>query len=260
MMVYPQLPTGALTQFPLQVRLQQRTLVNTAADGTVVKLGDPGGATVNWQLTYTGLSDGELATLLAFFTAAEGSLNSFTFVDPTANLLAWSDDLSNAVWTVAPLISLTGGIADPDGGANAWRVTNSGAAAQDLTQTVTAPGGYVYCLSAFARASVPAAFTLVLGDNRYNQNLAAGWQRLACTGTGDASASSMTFGIELGPGGAVDIYGLQVEAQDSPSLYRASTTGGCYENARLRDDALTITSTDVNRHSASVNIFYASNL
>jgi hypothetical protein len=260
MLIYPQLPTGALTQFPVQVRQQKRTLVNTAADGTVVKLGDPGAATMEWQLRYEGLSDAELAALLAFFTEAEGSLNSFTFVDPTANLIAWSNDLSNAVWTAAPLLSLTGAVADPDGGTNAWQVTNSGAAAQDLTQTVAAPGGYVYCLSAFARASAPAAFTLLLGNNRCDQHLGSGWQRFASTGTGDPSASSMTFGIELGPGAAVDIYGLQVEAQDSPSLYKASTSAGCYENARLRDDALTLTSTDVNRHSATVNIFYASNL
>jgi hypothetical protein len=70
----------------------------------------------------------------------------------------------------------------------------------------------------------------------------------------------MTFGIELGPGAVVDIYGLQVEPQDSPSLYKPSTTGGCYENARLRDDTLSFTTTDVNHHSATVNILYASNL
>ena len=70
----------------------------------------------------------------------------------------------------------------------------------------------------------------------------------------------LTFGIKFGPGAAVDIYGLQLEPQDSPSLYKVSTTGGCYENARLRDDALTFTSTDVNRHSATVNILYANNL
>jgi hypothetical protein len=260
MLVYPQLPSGALTQFPVQRRHQVRTLLNTAADGTVVKLADPGAETVQWQLKYSALTDAELAALLQFFTAAEGSLNNFTFVDPTANLLAWSTDLTNAVWDAGPFLSLAGAIADPLGGNGAWQVVNSGAAVQDFTQTLTAPGVYVYCVSVYAKSTAPAAFTLLLGGNRYNQNLAAEWQRFSCTGTSDPTASSVTFGIELGAGAAVDIYGLQVEPQPNPSLYKPSTTGGCYENARLGDDTLSFTTTDVNHHSATVNILYASNL
>jgi hypothetical protein len=260
MLVYPQLPSGALAQFPVRRRHQMRTLVNTAADGTVIKLGDPGAITIDWQLRYASLSDAELATLLQFFTAAEGTLNNFTFVDPTANLFAWSDDLTNVVWDAGPLLSLSGSNADPAGGQNACEISNSGAAAQDLSQTLTAPGGYVYCLSVYAKTASPAAFTLVLGNNRYDQNLGPGWQRFACTGTGDPNASSMTFGVELGAGAVVDVYGLQVEPQDNPSIYRPSTTGGCYETARLRDDTLSFTTTDVNHHSATVNVFYANNL
>jgi hypothetical protein len=260
MLVYPQLPTGALAQFPVQRRRQVRTLVNTAADGTVVKLADPGAAIVEWQLKYAALSDAELAALLQFFTAAQGTLNNFTFVDPAANLLAWSDNLSNAVWDAAPFLSSTGANADPGGGNNAWQVTNSGTAAQDLSQTLTAPGGYQYCLSVYAKAAAPATFTMLLGSNRYKQNPGPDWQRFVCTGTPDPTALSVTFGIELGAGAVVDVYGLQVEPQDCPSLYKASTTGGCYENARLCDDTLSFTTTDVNRHSATVNIIYASNL
>jgi len=260
MLVYPQLATGASVQFPVQRRHQMRTLVNTAADGTVIKLTDPGAATMEWQLKYAALSDAELAALLQFFTAAEGTLNSFTFVDPAANLLAWSDDLSNAVWDAAPFIASTAAIADPAGGNDAWQVVNSGAAAQDLSQTLTAPGGYLYCFSVYAKSAGPATFTLLLGSYRYDQSIGPDWQRFACAGTSERTASSVTFGIELGPGAIVDVYGLQVEPQNSPSLYKASTAGGCYQNVRLRDDTLSFTTTDVNRHSATVNIFYASNL
>src|ERR1017187_129785 len=112
MLVYPQLATGTLSQFPVQRRHQMRTLVNTAADGTVVKLADAGAETVEWQLQYAALSDAELAALLQFFAAAEGTLNNFTFVDPTANLLAWSNDLSNVVWETGPFLASTGANAD----------------------------------------------------------------------------------------------------------------------------------------------------
>ena len=260
MLVYPQLPTGALAQFPAQRKRQIRTLVNTAADGTAVKLGDPGAATIEWQLQYAGLSDAELSALLQFFEAAEGSLNDFTFVDPTANLLAWSNDLNNAVWAAAPFLSAAASIADPMGGSNAWQMTNSGAAAQSLTQTLNAPGGYVYCLSVYAKAASPTTLTLLLGGNQFNAALGPNWQRYALSGSGDPTASSLTFGIELAAAAVVDLYGPQAEPQETPSLYKVSSTGGCYENARLRDDTLTVTTTDVNRHSATVHIFYASHL
>ena len=55
------------------------------------------------------LSDEEAAALRAFFDAAEGTLNGFTFLDPAGNLLAWSDQLDNAAWQTDPLLSLTGG-------------------------------------------------------------------------------------------------------------------------------------------------------
>jgi hypothetical protein len=260
MLVYPQPASGALSQFPVQRRHNLRTLVNAAADGTVIKLADPGAETMEWQLNYAALSDAELAALQQFFSAAEGTLNSFTFLDPMGNLLAWSNDLSDAVWDKAPLLSSTGGNADPAGGTNAWRMVNGGAGAQDLSQTVAAPGGYLYCFSVYAKSAAPATVTLLLGGNRHDQILSTGWQRMACTGTGDAAASSVTFGVEFGAGAAVDLYGLQVEPQASPSLYMASTGGGCYEAARLRDDALAFTTMDVNRHSATVNVFYASHL
>jgi len=260
MLVYPQLATGALSQFPVQRRHQLRTMVNTAADDTVVKLADPGAETMEWQLKYAALSDSELVALLQFFTAAEGTLNGFTFVDPTANLLAWSNDLANAVWDAGPFVSSTAASTDPAGGNNAWHVVNSGAGAQDLSQTVTAPGGYLYCFSVYAKATNAATFTLLLGSNRYGQNVGPDWQRFVCTGTADPAASSVTFGVELGPGAAVDIYGPQVEPQASPSRYKESTSGGCYESARLRDDTLSFTTTDVNCHSATVYIIHASHL
>jgi hypothetical protein len=192
--------------------------------------------------------------------AAEGTLNSFTFLDPLGNLLAWSNDLGNAVWDSGPFLAKTGGMADPAGGTNAWTMVNSGTAGQDLSQTVPGPGGYVYCFSAYAKSATPATVTLLMGSNRYSQTVGTNWERMACAGTADATAAAVTFGVEFGPGAAVEVYGLQVEPQASPSLYKPSSSGGCYENARLRDDALSFTTMDVNCHSATVNIYYASHL
>ena len=73
-------------------------------------------------------------------------------------------------------------------------------------------------------------------------------------------ANAITFGVEIAGGQRGESFGPQAEAQAAASVYKTGTTGGVYANARFRDDAFTFTSTDVNRHSAVVNIFYADNL
>jgi len=260
MLVYPQLATGALSQFPVKKQRHLRTVVNTAADGSSIKLADPNGESTEWSLAYTQLSDAELATLQQFFAAAEGTLNAFTFLDPTSNLLAWSDHLDNAVWVPGPQLTVAGGIADPMGGTNAWHLTNTGAGAQNISQTISAPAGYQYCLSAYVRPVVAMTVTLLVGAQRSARPLPTGWTRIVFAASGDPTQASIGFGLELPAGGAIDVYGVQAEPQAAASVYKSSTTGGVYENARLKDDVLTITSTDVDRHSCQVGIYWAKHL
>jgi len=234
--------------------------VNTAADGSVIKLADPNGELTEWQLQYAGLSDGELAALQQFFAAAEGTLNGFTFLDPASNLFAWSNHLENVAWSLGSFLAKTGGAADPAGGTNAWQLTNSGTGAQSITQTLAAPGGYLFCLSAWVQAAAATTVTMLIGANRSTKPVQTGWNRIAFAGSGDASAQSIVLGLELPAGAAINVYGLQAEAQAAPSKYKASTAAGVYAGARLRDDALTFTTEDVNNHSATVNIIYASHL
>ena len=160
MNIYPQLVTGTMSQFPIVKQRRWRTVVNAAADGSSIKLADPTGAIIGWRLQYTNLSDTEMAALQQFFTAMEGSLNSFTFMDPAANLLAWSEDLTNAAWQAAPFLTPSGGGADPLGGSNAWQLANSGEGAQTLTQTLNAPTSYTYCFSVYAFSSQPSTIHL----------------------------------------------------------------------------------------------------
>ena len=85
------------------------------------------------------LSAGETAALENLFKATEGRLRTFTFLDPGANLLAWSEDLRNAPWVSDPMIQKTAGITGPDGAARGTRLINGGQAAQRIVQTVAAP-------------------------------------------------------------------------------------------------------------------------
>lgn len=260
MLVYPQLTSGALTQFPVQKRRRMRTVMNVLADRTTIKLADPQGEITEWQLEYTGLSDDEVTALQQYFVATEGRLNIFTFLDPTANLLAWSDQLDNAAWTKAPLLTITGGVADPVGGTSAWHLSNSGAGPQSISQTLQAPGGYMYCSSLYGRCPQATTVTLLRGTARGDRSLGAAWNRITFSGQGDGTAQSVEFGIELPAGGSMEIFGFQVEPQSSASVYKSSTQGGVYQNAYFRDDVLSFTATDVNRHSATINITHANRL
>jgi hypothetical protein len=226
----------------------------------VIKLADPAAEGTEWLLTYTGLSDEEAASLRAFFNAAEGTLNGFTFLDPAGNLLAWSDQLEDAVWQTDPLLSLSGQIDDPLGSTQAWRMSNGGGAEQTVGQTLEVPGEYQYCLSAYVRAAAPTSVRLLIGGQAARRPVASEWTRIAWASSGDADASSVRFAIEIGAGDVVEVYGLQVEPQTSASGYKASTRGGVYEDAHLGEDVLTIASTDANRHSCTVKIIHANHL
>src|ERR1035437_627984 len=192
MLIYPQLATGALSQFPVQKRRRLRTVANTSLDGRPIKLADPGAEITEWQLAYAGLTHDELAALQEFFAATEGTLNSFTFLDPTANLFAWSDKLDDLAWAKQPFLSVAGGIADPAGGTNAWHLADSGGGAQNICQTLSAPAGYVYCLSAFARSPQATTATLMHGSNRADRILGTNWSRITLTASGDAAAESIS--------------------------------------------------------------------
>jgi hypothetical protein len=101
---------------------------------------------------------------------------------------------------------------------------------------------------------------MLIGGGRAERAVAGQWTRIGFSASGDPQGSSIAFGLELPPAGSLDVYGLQVEPQSAASAYKATARGGVYENARLSGDALTITTTGVNRHSCTVNIIHANHL
>jgi hypothetical protein len=77
------------------------------------------------------------------------------------------------------------------------------------------------------------------------------WLSAVPGGTGE----TITAGIELAPGAAVEIFGLQLEAQTGPSAYkRTAGRGGVYPSARFLDDALRCRTEGIDSHSTIVRI------
>jgi len=259
MLCYPQLESGAIGQFPGRKRLVKRTVANSLSDGNAVRFGDPAGSRIEWTLTYEDLTDTEIAAITTLFQTCEGRLRAFTFPDPTANLLGWSESLSADAWRKDPLLELTSGIADPLGTNRATRISNAGQAAQRLDQSLAAPENLQYCFSLYARSDhagdlITYRMSAGTGDRR-TFTIGPSWKRLVISSKLDSSSETATFGLELPNGRTVDVFGLQVEAQPGASQYKRNAgRGGVYTEARFMDDSLTVTSLGVNRHSCRVRV------
>lgn len=255
MIYFPQLSSGATGQFPLSRRRAARTVVNESCDNYEVKLADPGAARTEWHLSFDEMTDQELAALEALFQAVEGRLTPFTFLDPTANLLAWSEQQDQPAWQADPLLTLTGGGADPMGGAAAFHINNPTAATLSLRQTINAPASLTYCLSIYARSDHSTFLSVLRGPQSDGRAIGLQWARLMSSGQLASGTESISFGIALDPGSEVDVFGFQVEAQVAPSSYkRTAENGGVYPSARFLDDVLTVTTAGPNRHSCELDI------
>src|SRR5260370_15522646 len=160
MLYFPQLSTGALAQYPIQKRRLSRTVVNEALGGARVKLADPNASAVEWTLDFQTLSDNERDALAQLFGDVEGQLGDFTFLDPTDNLLLWSEKLDEAVWEKNSLLQVTAAIAEPTGGVAASRISNTSTAALTIEQDGNVPGWFAYRLCVTARSEQDQQLTL----------------------------------------------------------------------------------------------------
>lgn len=261
MLYFPQLSTGAISQFPIRKTRARRIVSSISEDGHRFAVPDESSGTIGWEMSFGEMSDDETAQLAAFFGVTEGRLQSFTFFDPTANLLFWSENLDHPVWQKSSFLQIAGGIGDPLGSTRATQITDSGAGDLALTQTLNMPGGVTACFSAYARSdnsggSLSLSRTSGATSETSSFPLSGDWRRFTLSGslTGGDPASS-TFGIGLGTGASADVFGLQVEPHPGASLYTPSSAdSGIFSAARFDNDALTITAKAPNRNSCSVKI------
>ena len=259
MAYFPQLSTGALAQYPLRKRRFSRAVVNSMHDGSNRKLLDPTAATVSWRLAFSGLTSEERTRLEQFFESVEGRLGTFTFLDPTDNLLLWSEHLTNPAWVKGPLLAVSEGFADLLGTNRATRIANSGGTAQAVEQSIAGPGWYRYCFSLWGRSAAAGSVTLfrstASATDSASHAVGTSWRRLILSGNFENTDEGVKFGVRLEPGASVEVYGLQVECQPAASEYKRTTSrSGVYANARLDDDSLDVVTEDLDAHSCLVGI------
>lgn len=240
---FPQTAAGAIAQYPVQRTRQWRWISNQLESGEMIMLPDAPASQIGWKLTYTDLSVAEVANIQALFDSSQGQYGAFLFVDPMANLVAWSEDYAQPNWQPGQL-SIAGGAADPLGTTRAASVKNAAAAQQSVMQTLNVPGSYVACFSVWARSDSATSFALLRDATTAAFNLTPAWTRYQISGTGTAGAAQSAFSIAVGAGQTIQIFGPQVEAQPAAASYKQTTTGaGIYPETYFAKDELQITST-----------------
>jgi len=259
MLYYPQLTTGSIAQFPVNRTVDMRTVANQLPSGFTIRMADTGAQKVQWKLVYSQLTDGERSALESLFEASEGQLNTFTFLDPTDNLLTWSEDWTQAAWTPDPLLQATSGIADPLGGSGAMQLTNVGQTTQQIIQNTSAPSSFVYCFSVYVRSNVPATIQLVVTATGQESlkavSSSAVWTRVSVSGSLSVQQDGIGFGVQLPAGVQIDAFGAQVEAQPGAGLYKQTIDlGGVYSSTRFSSDLLAVTATARDQHSCQIGL------
>jgi hypothetical protein len=251
---YPQIGSGAIAQFPLTRSRMWRAITNDLESGELITLPDAAAGQIEWKLSYQDLTDTETGTLSNLFTSSQGGFGAFTFIDPLANLLGWSEDLTQSNWQLG-LLQQTAGQSDPLGTQRASTVSNASAGTQALQQTLGVSGGYVACFSAYLWSN--AAGEVILQRDGTNVTVAVGpaWKRVFVSGPGVSGAAQSTFSIVMSAGQAINVWGMQAEAQPYPSAYKQTSAAiGIYEETYFENDELKITSTSLGLSSCEISL------
>ncbi len=259
MLYFPQLSTSSMAQYPIMRRRRMRSVVNETPGGARLTWLDTAAETLEWELTLAGLTAAEWGAIEALFESCGGRAAGFLFLDPLDNLLGWSEDLNAAIWTCDPMLQRTAGRPDPLSTARATQLVNAGQAAQRLSQTLSVPSWFHYCLSLRVRSATPNSIKLVLAaaGREESRTVETGpeWRDVWLSAQPGGTAETITAGVELTPGAAVDVFGLQLEAQGGPSVYmKTAGKGGVYPATRFSNDSLQCRTDGVDWHSAIVGL------
>ena len=254
MSFFPQIGTGSVAQFPLTRSRKWRPIANQLESTAQIILPDAAAGEIGWRLGYQDLTDAEAGALSALFTSSQGSFGAFTFVDPMANLLGWSEDVSQPVWQ-AGLLQHANGVSDPLGTLRASSIINASPGAQTLMQTLALPGSYVTCFSVYLRSDAAGSVTLQRDGTHVTAAVGPTWQRAFVSSAGAGGAVQSSFSISVAAGQTVDVWGLQVEVQPYPSAYSQTTAPrGIYEETYFENDELRIASVSPGLSSCEIRL------
>jgi len=248
MATYPATNRGAVCQYPLE-RERQWRMVETETGGGVRKRRTGRGSAVRWTLRYEELSDAEGLAIEQFYADRGGALKPFEFVDPFANALADSTNISSPAWS-----GNIGGVTDTQTVRDGQQVFSM-SAGSELTQNVEVAGGLPYCASTWARSSGGSTLRIDLAGNVRDIPLGPAWKR--CWVTMAAAGATGVVPVSFMNGGAdtIETSAFAVEAQPYPGdALRSGDGKSLYRCARFAEGGFRLVPTGPNRNAVYVTI------
>jgi hypothetical protein len=215
----------------------------------------PTGESYEWRLKYAGLTQSEVQALRDFHSQMGGGWHSFRFCDPLSNLLAWSEDPTQAVWTKSAGLAVNLFSNPVPGVAQGATLMNTATTESQLSQTVNCDPLQSYSVAVTARSLSGSSMGVLIGAARSNVTLTAAWQQVRFTATPGGAVDQVTFALAFGMGASVDIAGVMAECGDGWAEYRRSEARqGVYAEACFANDALVVSGTEPGVYAAAVTI------
>jgi hypothetical protein len=257
MRIFPELKSGAAGQFPWRRTIGYRVVRNHLAAGAEIDYGDVSYEMRRWVLPFTDLEDAEWQAIRDLFEETGGRRLPFVFIEPGANLLAWSEAIDQSVWAKSPGVTANGGQPDPVNGSSA--TTLSADANWSLAQSIAAPASRAFAASAWLKCNTSGS-TLRLSDGagQTKQLPISGdnlWRLYELSWRQASAAEQVIFEVSGPAGATIGAYGLQVEPQLGRSSYkRTKAQPGIYANTFFDQDSLEQNLTAPDHNTGTVRI------
>jgi len=246
---FPILRSGVAVQYPV-ARITRHGLIRAETPGGAVWQGLSGARPVRrWHMAFRDLTDQEIEALVQLHEAC-GSWKTFRFADPAANLVRWSEDLSQPVWGRSAGVTVTSTGLDAEG-AGEFLIVNTSAGAGYLWQDLDLAPGAICCFSCEVRSAGMEQAALHAAGERKAISGAGAWQLQYVTGASTGGLQRVQ--IEVGAGGSLYVRHVQAELQLAPSAYKPSfEDGGVFSKTRFAQEGIRVVTTGPDRHSADI--------
>lgn len=215
----------------------------------------PTGEHVEWRLKFTSLTTAEAQALQQFHRDMRGSYHSFRFCDPLSNLLAWSEDPTQAPWVKTGALAITL-VPGPNAGARQTaEVLNLSGTEALLQQAVGCSPSFPYSMSVMARSNSQCTIGILIGEQRRTVTTGGQWQEYQFTAAPSGAEDQVVFAIAIPMGGEVELGGVHAElGACSPEYRRSEGRQGLFTKARFKDDLLVVCSEGVGNMSVEATV------
>lgn len=236
---FPALWSGAGVSLPVRrVRVLEGVQTRNSSGYGMGSDGE-GQGWMEWDLVYRELTRGEAAALEDFFEEREGLLKAFTFADPMANLVAWSEDLAQGAWVKGAGVT----VSPVSGG---WEIANGGAGWGGVTQSVAWSG--MGCGSVVAESGT--RIRVERGGLSSEWLLGGGARECFVSGEGPGE-----FRLLVGSGESVRVSKVQLRNCVGVTEYvRSEGRSGVYAESYFGEQGLEVRCVGWDRYEARVRI------